>query len=140
MDEEVKMMKAILFGLMLILVACSEREQLETREKQSTEGTIPISSDGEDASEEFVKNIPSTASTQKPDGQEESVEETEESSSSASECSLDQDCARAGCSGQLCVLKDKADDIMTTCEFRPEYAHQGEKCGCWKGKCAWIAE
>lgn len=31
-------------------------------------------------------------------------------------------CAVAGCSGQLCVSEDEAGDIMTTCEFRPEYA------------------
>jgi len=31
------------------------------------------------------------------------------------------DCKIAGCSGQLCVDKN-AEDIITTCEYRPEYA------------------
>lgn len=31
-------------------------------------------------------------------------------------------CAVAGCSGQLCVSSGEADDIFTTCEFKPEYA------------------
>ena len=31
-------------------------------------------------------------------------------------------CQRAGCSGQLCVSAAEAGDIVTTCEFRPEYA------------------
>jgi len=31
-------------------------------------------------------------------------------------------CALAGCSSQLCVEGDEAADIITTCEFRPEYA------------------
>lgn len=48
-------------------------------------------------------------------------------------------CAVAGCSGQLCVSADEAGDIVTTCEYRSEYA-------CYKeascepqsnGKCGW---
>ena len=48
-------------------------------------------------------------------------------------------CAVAGCSGQLCVSADEAGDIVTTCEYRAEYA-------CYKeascepqadGKCGW---
>lgn len=48
-------------------------------------------------------------------------------------------CAVAGCSGTLCVSADEAGDIVTTCEYRPEYA-------CYKeascepqadGKCGW---
>lgn len=31
-------------------------------------------------------------------------------------------CVRAGCSNQLCVEASEAADIMTTCEFRDEYA------------------
>ncbi len=31
------------------------------------------------------------------------------------------DCKISGCSGQLCVDKN-AEDIITTCEYRPEYA------------------
>jgi len=49
------------------------------------------------------------------------------------------DCAVAGCSGQLCVSADEAGNIVTTCEYRAEY-------GCYKeascepqadGKCGW---
>jgi len=48
-------------------------------------------------------------------------------------------CAVAGCSGQLCVSADEAGDVVTTCEYRAEYA-------CYKeascepqanGKCGW---
>lgn len=48
-------------------------------------------------------------------------------------------CAVAGCSGQLCVSADEAGDIITTCEYRAEYA-------CFKeascepqadGQCGW---
>src|SRR3989344_2189845 len=38
-------------------------------------------------------------------------------------------CAVAGCSGQLCVPSGEADDVFTTCEFKPEYAcYRGAKC------------
>lgn len=48
-------------------------------------------------------------------------------------------CAVAGCSGQLCVSADEAGNIVTTCEYRAEYA-------CYKeascepqpdGQCGW---
>lgn len=31
------------------------------------------------------------------------------------------DCVRAGCSGELCVKAELADQIATTCEYRVEY-------------------
>ncbi len=34
----------------------------------------------------------------------------------------DQECVRAGCSGELCVETAVADEIFTTCEFKPEYS------------------
>src|SRR5690606_5447874 len=48
-------------------------------------------------------------------------------------------CARAGCSGQLCVPVDEAEDIVTTCEYQAAY-------GCYReatcaaqpdGRCGW---
>ena len=54
------------------------------------------------------------------------------------ECKIDADCIAAGCSGQLCLPKDKAKDIMTTCEFRPEYdCLKLTSCSCAQGKCNW---
>jgi len=31
-------------------------------------------------------------------------------------------CVPAGCSGQLCLEEEQAGNIMTTCEYKPEYA------------------
>lgn len=48
-------------------------------------------------------------------------------------------CAVAGCSGQLCVSADEAGNIMTTCEYRAEYACYREA-SCEpqaNGKCGW---
>ena len=48
-------------------------------------------------------------------------------------------CAVAGCSGQLCVSAEAAGDIVTTCEFRAEYACYREA-SCEPqadGKCGW---
>ncbi|MFH1199995.1 MAG: hypothetical protein V1708_02920, partial [Candidatus Micrarchaeota archaeon] len=54
------------------------------------------------------------------------------------ECSKDSDCASAGCSGQLCVPKSKADDTITTCEYNTQWACLKEtSCGCTAGKCKW---
>lgn len=47
-------------------------------------------------------------------------------------------CVVAGCSGQLCVAKENA-DIITTCEYRPEYAcYKQAKCEPQSsGQCGW---
>ncbi|MFZ2556215.1 MAG: hypothetical protein WAZ27_03060 [Minisyncoccia bacterium] len=48
-------------------------------------------------------------------------------------------CAVAGCSSQLCVSAKEASTIMTTCEFRAEYAcYQEASCEPQAdGKCGW---
>ncbi len=56
----------------------------------------------------------------------------------APECVQDTDCARAGCSGQLCVPAQKSAETITTCEFREEYVcYQQATCGCVSGSCDW---
>jgi hypothetical protein len=50
-------------------------------------------------------------------------------------------CLPAGCSQQLCVEAEMAPDIVTTCEFKAEYACylQGAVCGRnSEGECAWL--
>jgi eight-cysteine-cluster-containing protein len=53
----------------------------------------------------------------------------------AEECSSDADCSRTGCSCQLCA----AESVITTCEFREEYACYADPditaCGCRGGLC-----
>lgn len=53
------------------------------------------------------------------------------------ECVAHEDCKPTGCSGQLCA----ATDMVTTCEYRPEFACYAEpgvtQCGCFAGQCAW---
>jgi eight-cysteine-cluster-containing protein len=52
------------------------------------------------------------------------------------ECQTDADCVRAGCSSQLCVPAGTENDIITTCEFRPEYeCLQLTSCSCIAGSC-----
>ena len=53
-----------------------------------------------------------------------------------SECTTDADCVVSGCSGQICA----AEPMISTCEWRPEYACYGEpttSCGCNNGTCGW---
>lgn len=50
-------------------------------------------------------------------------------------CGSDADCFHTGCSGQLCA----SHDVITTCEFRCEYAcYQQAQCGCVGGACGFI--
>lgn len=48
-------------------------------------------------------------------------------------------CAVAGCSGQLCVSADEAANMVTTCEYRAEYAcYQEASCEPQaNGRCGW---
>ncbi len=55
------------------------------------------------------------------------------------ECVNDLDCAPAGCSGELCVVKSQASSVISACIFKPEYAcakTDGIQCGCVQGSCA----
>ena len=53
-------------------------------------------------------------------------------------CSKDLDCARGGCSSQLCLPASQANETMTTCEYVPEYACLAQTtCGCIDGACGW---
>lgn len=55
------------------------------------------------------------------------------------ECDSDSDCAAAGCSSQLCAPKEKASDIITTCEYKEEYSClKLTSCGCVDNKCQWL--
>jgi eight-cysteine-cluster-containing protein len=57
-------------------------------------------------------------------------------SSAPPACTSDDECAATGCSGQVCA----AEPVLTTCEFRPEYACFQDpaitSCGCNEGQCA----
>ncbi|MBI2579298.1 MAG: eight-cysteine-cluster domain-containing protein [Candidatus Aenigmarchaeota archaeon] len=54
------------------------------------------------------------------------------------ECTMNTDCAPAGCSNQICATAEKAPTIITTCEFRDEWECLAKtSCGCVKNKCAW---
>lgn len=54
------------------------------------------------------------------------------------ECKLDSDCAKAGCSSERCVPASKAGDMVSICLYRPEYdCLKMVSCGCDNGKCAW---
>ncbi|RLI93229.1 MAG: hypothetical protein DRO89_00590 [Candidatus Altiarchaeales archaeon] len=54
------------------------------------------------------------------------------------ECTQDSDCGTGGCSGQICGLKERVKDIITTCEYRPEYdCLRLTSCKCIDGKCQW---
>ena len=54
------------------------------------------------------------------------------------ECSQNVDCLAGGCSGQLCLSRDKADSAASTCEWRDEYAcYRQDNCICENNECQW---
>jgi len=54
------------------------------------------------------------------------------------ECFSDEDCSVAGCSGQICTTVENAKNVITTCEWKPEYSClKLTTCACIKGKCQW---
>lgn len=52
------------------------------------------------------------------------------------ECTTDADCARAGCSQEVCVTRAAAAEVMTTCEVLPCFRVL-DACGCHDGTCSW---
>ena len=60
-----------------------------------------------------------------------------EGTDAAGECTIDDDCQRAGCSQELCISATEAAlGVMSTCEVRPCYAVL-QACGCQEGVCSW---
>ena len=54
------------------------------------------------------------------------------------ECTTNEDCAIAGCSGELCLPKDAASGTASICVFKEEYeCLKLTTCGCNAGKCGW---
>ena len=52
------------------------------------------------------------------------------------ECTTDDDCAAAGCSGEVCLAAARAEGLTTTCEVLPCFAVL-DACGCHEGRCTW---
>ena len=70
-----------------------------------------------------------------------SEEFTFEIGTASLECITDSDCAVGGCSSQVCTTKELAPAVVTTCEYRSEYACLGlAGCGCISNKCQWDTE
>ena len=50
------------------------------------------------------------------------------------------DCVVGGCSAQLCGERSEMENMVTTCEYRPEYACYGQFSACehqLDGRCGW---
>lgn len=59
-----------------------------------------------------------------------------EGSEVAGECTVDADCAVAGCSREVCLPAAKAPEVITTCEVLPCFSVLSS-CGCKEGLCNW---
>ncbi|MBI4149522.1 eight-cysteine-cluster domain-containing protein [Candidatus Woesearchaeota archaeon] len=54
------------------------------------------------------------------------------------ECASDADCLTGGCSGQICGAKERVKGLITTCEWREEYAClRLTSCSCINNTCQW---
>ena len=54
------------------------------------------------------------------------------------ECFSEAECATGGCSGEICGRVGEIENIITTCDYRPEYAClKLTACRCISGKCLW---
>jgi eight-cysteine-cluster-containing protein len=69
----------------------------------------------------------------------EGCKERVEGVTAAGECASDADCARAGCSQEVCVAKVDAPDVMSTCELLPCFTAL-DACGCHDGMCTWTVK
>ena len=52
------------------------------------------------------------------------------------ECASDEECANAGCGGEVCTTTSAAAGLTTTCEARLCFQVL-ENCGCSEGRCRW---
>jgi len=52
------------------------------------------------------------------------------------ECTTDADCAKGGCSGEVCTTKEAVAGLTTTCEDKLCFKVL-DTCGCVEGVCSW---
>ncbi|NLE49004.1 MAG: hypothetical protein GX614_11440 [Sandaracinaceae bacterium] len=134
------MKKILLFSLFIGLVGCADGP----RQNDATSGDEGAPSTAESLRSETEMDDGSGRETSEREHQEvEAVEEAaeaapDEGARAGSGLSHDRSgCAPAGCSGQICA--EAGAEIMTTCEFRPEYACY-QKATCERqpsGACGW---
>ena len=55
---------------------------------------------------------------------------------SDNECVQDSDCSKGGCGSELCIPRQVAKTMGSTCEVRPCFSTLNS-CGCQAGKCQW---
>lgn len=89
----------------------------------------PVADDDASAPEDTAKDAGDIALPEECAGRVEGPE-------SDGECTQDSDCARAGCSSEVCTAATSASDVMTTCEVLPCFDRL-ERCGCVQGRCRW---
>ena len=66
------------------------------------------------------------------------IEEKPAEKPNTAECATDADCATGGCSGQICGAEEKVKGLITTCEWREEYAClKLASCSCINNTCQW---
>lgn len=49
-------------------------------------------------------------------------------------CSKDTDCFLSGCGGEYCA----SEEVISTCEVKPDAPSDDFRCGCYDNRCAWI--
>ena len=59
-----------------------------------------------------------------------------EGAESDSECTTDEECAAAGCGGEVCTTTTLQPSVVTSCEARPCFQVL-DRCGCKEGRCQW---
>lgn len=63
-------------------------------------------------------------------------QERVEGKTAPGECKVDGDCAKAGCSSEVCVATVNAADVITSCDVLPCFAVL-KACGCVDTQCKW---
>lgn len=71
-----------------------------------------------------------------PEALYESCRSRVEGREAAAECATDADCMSTGCSGEVCVTKEAAAGMATTCEMLKCFEVL-DACGCVEGVCSW---
>ena len=122
------------FGLCVSLAACG--------------GKAPSGTEGEPPVAEPPAALPDAPGSGEPVAGEERTQATDpqalyaecrdrvESPQSEDECTADADCAKSGCSSEVCTTKVAGADLMTTCEHQACFEVL-DACACQQGQCRW---
>ena len=120
----------LLTAVSLSMVGCGDSDANATPEPEPVEVPKPAKA------KKKAKSAKMKVKNQTPQELYDECKERVEKPQKEGECKTDADCAKAGCSSEVCTTSKAAKNVMSACDARTCYQVL-DTCGCNEGQCTW---